>query len=99
MLHWQATLRVLRALLACLIVFLAFAPPASSAPLAPTVEAPRVNAAAQASVARRAESPRVAHTGPTEPVRELLAVRTGAPPRDPLPAVRRLYTELCSLLL
>ncbi|HEX6275927.1 MAG TPA: hypothetical protein VFZ53_22955 [Polyangiaceae bacterium] len=93
-----ALLRSTRALLACLIVFLAFAPPASSAPLAPFVVAASVRAPARPPAARGVEVSRVAAAPPTESVRSRLAVRPHSPPVEPPPAVRRLYLELCSLL-
>jgi len=94
-----ALLRSARALLACLIVLLAFAPPASSASSAPfVVVAESVRAPVRAPSAERVEVSRVAPARPTESLRSRPVVSPQSPPVEPRPAVRRLYVELCSLL-
>jgi hypothetical protein len=94
----QTLLRLTRALIACLVVFLAFDPPAPRVELAPSVTAARVvDAPARAPLARPVEASRIATSQPLA-TDDALVVHPDATPRDPLIAVRRLYVELCSLL-
>jgi hypothetical protein len=89
----QTFLRLTRALLACLLVLLAFEPPAPRVELTPSAAAvAAVESPVRASLVRRAQAPRIA------PARPLVAARSDATPVEPLLAVRRLYVELCSLL-
>jgi hypothetical protein len=95
----QTFLRWTRALLTCLVVFLAFEPPAPRVELSTEVVAAlTVGPAVRASVVRRVESRRA----PQEPLLSasdaLRPISRSAAPHEPLHAARRLYVELCSLL-
>lgn len=91
--------RLLRALLACLIVLVAFEPPAPRVELDRPVAAATADSRAKAPLVRRAEAPRSERALP--PAIEdapLVARYAAATPRERVRVVSRLYVELCSLL-
>ena len=86
-------------LLACLVVVLAFEPPASRAELAPSVAvAAAVAVSSSAPLVRRAEARRVASARAVPDVDSAPVVAPAAAPRERPRAVRRLYVEHCCLL-
>ena len=98
----QTFVRLTRALLACLVVFLAFEPPAPRVELTPpTAVVTAADAPARAPIVRRFEGSRAAamrSLATLATIDERLVASSGLTPREPLLPARRLYVELRSLL-
>ena len=91
--------RLLRALLACLIVLVAFEPPAPRVELEPPVAAATADSRAKPPLVRRAEAPRSSRAlSPATEDAPLVARHAPSTPREQVRVVSRLYVELCSLL-